>query len=87
MADGGVGLQTGDNGQFIGVMKGSKPAESVFEARPKKLLKAIEEEPKIKKAFPELKVIECLDDAKEYLSSLSELQIRELFDAIKEKCK
>ena len=85
LADGGVGLQTGDNGQFVGVLKGSKPSESVFEARPRKLFKAIEEEPKIKKAFPELKAIECLDDAKEYLGSLTEYEIRELFDGVKLK--
>lgn len=83
LADGGVGLQTGDNGQFVGVLKGSKPSESVFEARPKKLFKAIEDEPK--KAFPVLKTIECLDDAKEYLGGLSELEIRELFDGLKLK--
>lgn len=85
LADGGVGLQTGDNGQFVGVLKGSKPYESVFEARPKKLFKAIEQERKIKKAFPDLKSIECLDDAKEYLGSLTEFEIRELFDGLKLK--
>lgn len=85
LADGGVGLQTGDNGQFVGVLKGSKPYESVLEARPKKLLKAIEDEPKIKKTFPDLKSIDCLDDAKEYLNSLTEFEIRELFDGLKLK--
>lgn len=85
LADGGVGLQTGDNGQFVGVLKGSKTSESVLEARPKKLFKAIEEEPKIKKAFPELKAIDCLDDSKEYLGSLTEFEIRELFDGVKLK--
>lgn len=83
--DGGVGLQTGDNGQFVGVLKGSKPSESVNEARPRKLLKAIEDEPKIKKAFPDLKSIDCLDDAKEYLNRLTEFEIRELFDGLKLK--
>lgn len=49
------------------------------------MLRAIEEEPKIKKAFPELKAIESIDDAKEYLGSLTEFEIRELFDGMKLK--
>jgi hypothetical protein len=85
LADGGVGLQTGDNGQFVGVLNGSKPSESVFEARHKKLFKAIEDEPKIKKSFPQLKEIHLLDDARDYLKSLNEFEVRNLFDAIKEK--
>ena len=85
LADGGVGLQTGDNGKFVGIVKSSKSAESVFKARPKKLLGAIKDEPKIKIVFPELRAIENLDDSRGYLSELSEFAIRELFDAIKEK--
>lgn len=85
LADGGVGLQTGDNGQFVGVLKSCKASKSVFDARPKKLFKAIEEEPNIKKAFLELKAIENLDDVKEYLRSLSEFEIRKLFDRLKLK--
>ena len=54
ISDGGQGLATGDNGGFLGVLKGTKTADSVFEARPKKLLFALEAEPKIKKTFPEL---------------------------------
>lgn len=85
LADGGVGLQTGDNGKYVGVLKGTSTADNVIEARPKKLFNAIEAETRIKRAFPELKDIENNDDAKDYLSKLSELEIRELFDAIKVK--
>src|SRR5690606_14886072 len=85
LADGGVGLQTGDNGKLVGVLKGTSTADNVFEARPKKLFNAIEAETSIKRAFPELKDIENIDDAKDYLRKLSELEIRELFDAIKAK--
>lgn len=85
LADGGVGLQTGDNGKLVGVLNGTSTADNVFEARPRKLLNAIESETRIKRAFPELKDIENIDDAKEYLKKLSELEIRELFDAIKAK--
>jgi hypothetical protein len=66
-------------------MKASKPAESIFEARPKKLYKAIEDEPKIKKYFPQLKNITSLDEAREYLAELKEPEIRELFDSVKQK--
>jgi hypothetical protein len=85
LADGGVGLQTGDNGKLVGIIKGSKPTDSVIEARPKKLLKAIEDEPKIRKYFPQLKEVSTLDEAKEYLGELKESEIRELFDDIKER--
>ncbi|MBS1573629.1 MAG: N-6 DNA methylase [Bacteroidetes bacterium] len=85
LADGGVGLQTGDNGKLVGIIKGSKPTDSVIEARPKKLLKAIEDEPKIKKYFPQLKGLSSLDDTKEHLAELKEAEIRELFDSIKER--
>ncbi|MBK1442719.1 N-6 DNA methylase, partial [Parapedobacter sp. ISTM3] len=76
LADGGVGLQTGDNGKLVGVLKGTSTADNVFEARPKKLFNAIEAETSIKRAFPELKDIENIDDVKDYLRKLSELEIR-----------
>lgn len=85
LADGGVGLQTGDNGKLVGVLKGTNSAESVYEARPRKLLAAIESEARIKRTFPELRDIESIEEAKDYLKQLSELEIRELFDAIKAK--
>lgn len=85
LADGGVGLQTGDNGSFIGVIKNSKPALSTYEARSKKLLKAIVDEPKIKRTFPQLKEIDSIEESKQFLANLSEFEIRELFDSIKDK--
>ncbi len=85
ISDGGQGLATGDNGGFLGVLKGTSTADNVFEARPRKLFNAIELETKIKRAFPELKDIENIDDARDYLRKLSELEIRDLFDAIKAK--
>ena len=85
VSDGGQGLATGDNGGFLGVIKDSSTADNVFDSRPTKLLKAIESEPKIKIAFPELRKIESIDDSKEYLKKLTELEIRKLFDAIKAK--
>jgi methylase of polypeptide subunit release factors len=37
VTDGGVGLQTGDNGRFVGVKAGTKQAVSIIESRPQKL--------------------------------------------------
>ena len=85
ISDGGQGLATGDNGGFLGAIKGSITADSILDARPKKLLKALEKEPKIKRYFPELKTLETLDDAREFLSNKSEFEIREIFDSIKQK--
>lgn len=85
LADGGVGLQTGDNGQFIGVLSTSKTAISVIKARPKKLWNAIYSDKKITLAFPALNGIATLEDTKIHLETLTELEIRTLFDAIKNK--
>lgn len=84
LADGGVGLQTGDNGKLLGVVNSTKTAINHRQARPRKLLQALNNESKIFKKFPQLKVIDDLESAESYLDSLSEKEIWRLFDEIKD---
>jgi len=80
ITNGGVGLQTGDNGKYIGVIKGSKIAENVGRNRPLKLLEAVNSY-NIKK----LNNFNSKDKITTYLSNRSEIEIRILFDNLKEK--
>ncbi|MFZ8831830.1 MAG: Eco57I restriction-modification methylase domain-containing protein, partial [Thermodesulfobacteriaceae bacterium] len=80
ITEGGVGIQTGDNGKYIGVLEGTKWAEKVRKERPEKLWNFIKtQNPK------ELSNLKSKKDVEEYLNSLSEKEIRKLFDDLKEK--
>jgi hypothetical protein len=80
ITEGGVGIQTGDNGRYIGVLEGTKWAEKVRKERPEKLWNFIKtQKPK------ELSNLKSKKDVEEYLNSLSEKEIRKLFDDLKEK--
>ncbi|MES2649849.1 MAG: N-6 DNA methylase [Bacteroidota bacterium] len=85
LTDGGQGLATGNNGGFVGYNYSSRFAERCKEARVQKLWKAICDEPKIKRKFNGLLLCKSFYDVQEFLSSLKEIEIWELFDAIKEK--
>jgi len=80
ITEGGVGLQTGNNGRYIGALKGTKYADRTFETRPKKLFEAIE-----KYKIEQYKFIKTRTQSKEYLAALNEYEIRTLFDELKEK--
>jgi hypothetical protein len=80
ITEGGVGIQTGNNGKYIGVLEGTKWAEKVRKERPEKLWNFIKtQKPK------ELSNLKSKKDVEEYLNSLSEKEIRKLFDELKEK--
>lgn len=80
ITEGGVGLQTANNGKFVGVLEGSKNAEKILESRPKKLFEAISENDIVEYDF-----INSNNDAKDFLNTKSETEIREIFDNLKEK--
>jgi len=80
ITEGGVGIQTGNNGKFIGVLGGTKWANKVKEERAKKLWEFIQN--KNPKALSDLK---SKNDVSNYLDRLSEKEVRELFDELKEK--
>jgi methylase of polypeptide subunit release factors len=80
ITEGGVGIQTGNNGKYIGVLEGTKWAEKVRKERPEKLWNFIKtQKPK------ELSHLKSKKDVEDYLNSLSEKEIRKLFDDLKEK--
>jgi len=79
LTEGGQGLATANNGKYIAVRKSTKWARNILESRPKKLAEAIREN--------NIKIIkiERYDNTTDYLNSLSETQIAELFDRLKEQ--
>jgi tRNA1(Val) A37 N6-methylase TrmN6 len=79
LTEGGVGLQTGNNGKYIAVRKSSKWAANIIESRPLKLAEAI------KKKHLQIEQMNGFKNTTEFLNSLTEKQIAELFDNLKEK--
>lgn len=80
VTEGGVGLQTGDNGKFIGVIENSKEAENIKNPRGKKFFAAI-----YNNKITEFNQIKSVQDTSKYLNNLSEDQIVYLFDNLKQK--
>lgn len=76
LTDGGVGLQTGDNGKFVGVKEGTKEALRTKEVRAEKLFS---QEAKLKLGLKSKK------EAQVFLESKTEQEIRQIFDEAKEK--
>ena len=79
LTDGGVGLQTGNNGNYIAVRKSTKWAENILKTRPKKLKNAIS-----KYNIPTTD-LNGFSNPEQLLNELDEYQIAELFDSLKEK--
>jgi len=77
ITEGGQGLATANNGKYIGVKEGTKWAENVKKQRPEKLLLAAE--------FCKQNNIKTKQEAEDCINKLNELEIRKLFDEIKEK--
>ena len=77
VTDGGVGLQTANNGKFIAVRKSTKWAKNIIESRPKKLAEAI----KTKK----IQELSQVNNTKTFLENMPEHEIAKLFDSLKEK--
>ncbi len=77
ITEGGQGLATANNGKYIGIMEGTKWAENVKKQRPQKLLLADK--------FCNEHGIKNKKEADEFLSRLTEKEIRKLFDNLKEK--
>lgn len=83
LTDGGVGLQTGDNGRFVGYKENSRYGISCKEKRAGKLYKAMKEKPDIKLKWKVLKNINSENDLMVLLNSMAEEKIWQLFDEIK----
>jgi hypothetical protein len=80
ITEGGQGLATANNGKYIGVLEGTKWAEKVKKERPEKLAEFIKN-----KNPKELSFLKTKQDVIDYLKNLKEIEIRDLFDSLKEK--
>ncbi|HAF07741.1 MAG: hypothetical protein XD76_0533 [candidate division TA06 bacterium 32_111] len=80
ITEGGQGLATANNGKYVGVLDGTKFAEKILQERPKKLWAFIQN-----KSPKELSHLKNKNDVEKYLNNLSENEIRNLFDTLKEK--
>ena len=79
LTEGGVGLQTGNNGKYIAVRKSTKWAKNIIESRPKKLAKAIEN-----KNIP-LDRLGKYKSISDLFERANELEIANIFDSLKEE--
>ncbi|MCK9290385.1 MAG: BREX-1 system adenine-specific DNA-methyltransferase PglX [Bacteroidales bacterium] len=79
LTEGGQGLATANNGKYIAIRKSTKWAKNILESRPKKLAEAINNK--------KIKIVdfEKFNNTSDFLNSLSESQIAELFDSLKEQ--
>lgn len=87
ITDGGVGLQTANNGKFIGVKEGTESAKRIKETRVEKFYENIIKKKKNKaifeKEYPNYCGIVSKNDVKYFLERLSEYEIRDIFDNLK----
>ncbi|SUB93708.1 Modification methylase VspI [Porphyromonas macacae] len=79
LTEGGQGLATANNGKYVAVRRSTKWAKNIIESRPKKLAEAI------KKKKVKVPQIEGFESEKDFLNTLSEHEIADLFDSIKEQ--
>lgn len=85
VTEGGVGLQTGNNGKFVGCLKDSKSANRILETRGKKLLEAFSKNKSLFNEYPAFFNCSTRSDFDRVLSRMSESESRVLFDEIKTK--
>ena len=79
ITDGGQGLATANNGKYVGLRAGSQEALRAREQRAKKLYEARQTWGTIGQEFANAR------EARAFLDSKSEQEVRELFDSLKEK--
>lgn len=85
ITDGGVGLQTGDNGRMVGVVRGHPLADAIIKSRPAKLWRFVASinGNSLARKDP-LAAITSIEEARAFLSRLAERDIRVLFDRLKQ---
>ena len=79
LTEGGQGLATANNGKYIAVRRSTKWAKNIIESRPRKLAEAI------KKKKIKIIGLDAYPNETAFLASLSEKEISNLFDNLKEK--
>ena len=79
LTEGGQGLATANNGKYIAVRRSTKWAKNIIESRPKKLADVIA------RYKPNITGYSSTMTVSEFLNSLTEREIADLFDSLKEK--
>lgn len=79
LTEGGQGLATANNGKYVAVRRSTKWAKNILESRPKKLAEAI------KKKKIHVPQMEGFANERDFLNSLTEHEIADLFDTLKEE--
>ena len=79
LTEGGQGLATANNGKYVAVRRSTKWANNILESRPKKLAEAI------KKKKIHVPQMDGFANERDFLNSLTEHEIADLFDSLKEK--
>ena len=79
LTEGGQGLATANNGKYVAVRRSTKWAKNIIASRPKKLAEAI------KKRKIRIPNMEGFSSTKDFLDSLTEHEIANLFDTLKEQ--
>lgn len=79
LTEGGQGLATANNGKYIAVRRSTKWADKIIASRPKKLAEVIS------RFHPEISGYNNAMSTSDFLNSLDEKSIAELFDNLKEK--
>lgn len=85
LTDGGQGLATGNNGQFVGYKSSSRFAAQCIKKRIEKLYEVLFKHPELKEKWPLLSDVNSKDDVAKVLSRLDETEIWQLFDEIKDE--
>lgn len=84
VTQGGQGLATGNNGEFVGCIKNSKEAKKIYNQRVDKLFHVYNRFKKqITKKFPEFEIIKSKKTTEDFLNKNSEKKIRNYFSEIK----
>ncbi len=84
ITEGGQGLATGNNGDYIGCLEGTNDANRILETRPEKLKEVFDKFKDLKNEFDLFKNLNNLKEYKDTLKNLKEERIRELFFDIKQ---
>ena len=85
VTEGGQGMATGNNGRFVGCLKGTKSANRILVTRAQKLFEAFSKNNKLYDAYHLFSNCTNKNNFDDILSGMDELEIRELFDEIKMK--
>ena len=79
ITNGGVGLQTGDNGSFVACVEGTKESNRIIQQRPIKLFNFLKNNKNLPNELKKLKDINNLNNLKEFLTDLKEIDVQKYF--------